>query len=63
MSSEPVVLVDARNVMRSRWPNIREDRFVELMRAWGEQEGARIVAVFDGPLPGSGSASTSSTAA
>ena len=48
---EPVVLVDARNVMRSRWPNIREDRFVELVREWAEQEGLRIVAVFDGRAP------------
>ena len=51
-SGQPVVLVDARNVMRSRWPNIREDDFVELVRAWAEQEGARVVAVFDGPAPG-----------
>ena len=48
----PLVLVDARNVMRSRWPNIREDRFVELVRKWAEQEGARVVAVFDGSAPG-----------
>lgn len=51
-SDEPVVLVDARNVMRSRWPNIREERFLDLTRAWAEQEGARIVAVFDGRAPG-----------
>jgi hypothetical protein len=48
----PVVLVDARNVMRSRWPNFGEDRFLELTRAWGEQEGARLVVVFDGRAPG-----------
>jgi predicted RNA-binding protein with PIN domain len=48
----PLVLVDARNVMRSRWPNIREDRFVELVREWAEQEGLRVVAVFDGRAPG-----------
>jgi hypothetical protein len=52
MSDGPVVLVDARNVMRSRWPNFREDRFLELTRAWGEQEGARLVVVFDGSAPG-----------
>jgi YacP-like NYN domain len=46
------VLVDARNVMRSRWPNFREDRFVELTRAWAEREGVRAVAVFDGRAPG-----------
>ena len=48
----PVVLVDARNVMRSRWPNFREDRFLELTRAWAEQEGARVIVVFDGRAPG-----------
>jgi hypothetical protein len=51
VSDEQVVLVDALNVMRSRWPNIREDRFVELAREWAEQEGLRLVAVFDGPAP------------
>jgi YacP-like NYN domain len=51
VSDEPVVLVDARNAMRSRWPNFREERFLELTRAWGEQEGARLVVVFDGTAP------------
>jgi hypothetical protein len=48
----PIVLVDARNVMRSRWPNIHEYRLLDLTRAWAEEEGARVVAVFDGPAPG-----------
>lgn len=52
MRDEPVVLVDARNAMRSRWPNFREERFLELTRAWGEQEGSRLVVVFDGTAPG-----------
>ncbi len=52
MSDEPVVLVDARNAMRSRWPNLHEDRFLQLTRAWGEDEGVRLVVVFDGPAPG-----------
>jgi hypothetical protein len=47
----PLVLVDARNVVRSRWPNIREDRFLELTRAWAEEEGVRAIAVFDGGAP------------
>ena len=38
--------------MRSRWPNIPEERFVELTRAWAELEGALVVAVFDGRAPG-----------
>jgi hypothetical protein len=49
---EPLVLVDARNVMRSRWPNLREDRFVELTRRWAEREGVALVVVFDGRAPG-----------
>jgi hypothetical protein len=52
VSDAPVVLVDARNAMRSRWPNFHEDRFLELTRAWGEREGARLVVVFDGSVPG-----------
>jgi hypothetical protein len=47
-----LVLVDARNVMRSRWPNIREARFVELAREWAEREDVDLVAVFDGRAPG-----------
>lgn len=48
---EPLVLVDARNVVRSRWPNLREDRFLEQTRAWAEREGVRAHAVFDGRAP------------
>jgi hypothetical protein len=48
----PLVVVDARNVMRSRWPNIPEDRFLDLVRSWAEQKGAGLVAVFDGRAPG-----------
>jgi hypothetical protein len=52
VSDAPVVLVDAQNARRSRWPNIPGDRFLELTRAWGEQEGVRLVVVFDGRAPG-----------
>jgi hypothetical protein len=48
----PAVLVDARNVMRSRWPNFREDRFVTLARLWAERERVELVVVFDGRAPG-----------
>jgi predicted RNA-binding protein with PIN domain len=48
---EPVVLVDARNVLRSRWPNIRADRLLDLIRDWAEHERARVIAVFDGRAP------------
>ncbi len=49
---EPVVIVDARNVMRSRWPNLREDWFLDRVRAWAEQERVRALVVFDGRAPG-----------
>jgi predicted RNA-binding protein with PIN domain len=49
---EPTVFVDAYNVMRSRWPNLEERRFVRLCRAWAEREGCRLLVVFDGDAPG-----------
>jgi predicted RNA-binding protein with PIN domain len=49
--AEPIVLVDARNVVRSRWPNLREQRFLELARAWAEREGVEAHIVFDGTTP------------
>jgi predicted RNA-binding protein with PIN domain len=51
---EPVgvaVLVDARNVLRSRWPNIPEHELVELVAGWAHSKGVRAVLVFDGPAP------------
>jgi hypothetical protein len=50
--AEPIVLVDARNAIRSRWPNLAEDWFVERTRAWAEREGVQAVIVFDGRGPG-----------
>jgi hypothetical protein len=49
---DPLVLVDARNVIRSRWPNIGEERFLELARLWAEREGVALVVVFDGRAVG-----------
>ena len=46
-----VVLVDARNVLRSRWPNIPEDELVRRTAEWAEREGVDAVVVFDGPAP------------
>jgi predicted RNA-binding protein with PIN domain len=46
-----IVLLDARNVMRSRWPNTPEERLLDLTRVWAEEEAARVVAVFDGQAP------------
>jgi predicted RNA-binding protein with PIN domain len=48
----PAVLVDARNVLRSQWPNIPERELVELCREWAEAQGVRAVVVFDGDAPG-----------
>jgi len=49
-----VVLVDARNVLRSRWPNVPEAELVERTREWAEREGVNTLIVFDGPAPEGG---------
>ena len=46
------VLVDARNVLRSQWPNVPEDELVRRCRDWGERHGHELVLVFDGEAPG-----------
>lgn len=46
------VLVDARNVLRSQWPNIPEERLVELCCARARRDGVRMVVAFDGRAPG-----------
>ena len=48
---QPIVFVDARNVVRSRWPNLGEDWFLEQTRAWAEREDALARVVFDGRAP------------
>jgi hypothetical protein len=47
----PVVLIDARNVLRSRWPNIPERELVARSVAWADAEEVRAVLVFDGGAP------------
>jgi hypothetical protein len=47
----PTVVVDARNVLRSRWPNIPEQELVELAREWAERNGLEVLLVFDGSAP------------
>jgi predicted RNA-binding protein with PIN domain len=59
-SSEPAggreptltVLVDARNVLRSQWPNMPEQQLVEACCAWAAARRFRAVVVFDGKAPG-----------
>ena len=46
-----LVLVDAENVRRSQWPNVRPERLVELVRRWGELHGHDVLIVFDGRSP------------
>ena len=51
----PLLLVDAENVRRSRWPNIGPAELVRLVVAWAEREQIDAVVVFDGHAPGGGS--------
>ena len=51
--ADVTVLVDARNVLRSQWPNIPERRLVELVCAWAAETGVRALLVFDGRAPDS----------
>ena len=43
-----LVFVDARNVLRSRWPNVPEEELVERCCGWAAAEGHVAVVVFDG---------------
>ena len=45
------VLVDARNVLRSQWPNVPEDELVRRCCGWANRHGHDIVLVFDGAAP------------
>ena len=51
-SSEKVVLIDARNVLRSRWPNVPGDELVQRCADWARARGLRALVVFDGTAPG-----------
>ena len=44
------LLIDARNVVRSKWPNIPEEEVVELARRWADERGQNAVIVFDGSV-------------
>ena len=45
------VFVDARNVLRSEWPNIPEEELVAAIRTWAADDGHDAVVVFDGNAP------------
>ena len=46
-----LVVVDAENVRRSRWPNISREALVERARVWAAREGHDLLIVFDGEPP------------
>jgi predicted RNA-binding protein with PIN domain len=46
-----IVLVDARNVLRSQWPNIPEEELAHLACEWAKRNGVRAIVVFDGRAP------------
>jgi hypothetical protein len=48
------VLIDARNVQRSLWPNIPDENLVELAQRWAHADGHQAVIVFDGNAPEGG---------
>jgi hypothetical protein len=50
----PLVLVDAENVRRSRWPNLSPAQLVDRSRAWATAQGVGLLVVFDGPPPEEG---------
>jgi len=46
-----LVYIDARNVLRSRWPNVPEEELVRRAQDWAERHGHDVVLVFDGEAP------------
>lgn len=49
--SKPLLVVDAWNVIRSRWPNFEPNQFVELVERWAAENGVEPLVVFDGEAP------------
>jgi hypothetical protein len=46
-----IVLVDGRNVQRSRWPNVSSEELVAAVERWAADEGHEAEIVFDGRAP------------
>ncbi len=46
-----LVVVDAENTRRARWPNLTRDELVLRAREWAAREGHGLLVVFDGPAP------------
>jgi hypothetical protein len=47
----PLVVVDAENARRSRWPNLSKHDLLERARKWAKREGVDLMVVFDGHAP------------
>ena len=54
--AQTVVIVDALNVARSRWPNVPARELIARCRRWAHDRGHRVLLVFDGRAPGDDSA-------
>jgi hypothetical protein len=52
--TRPLVVVDAENARRSRWPNLSKDELLERARKWAKREGVDLLVVFDGRAPEDG---------
>jgi predicted RNA-binding protein with PIN domain len=50
------IVVDARNVLRSQWPNILEAELVERCCAWAAERNLLAIVVFDGRAPSANAA-------
>ena len=47
----PLLVVDAWNVIRSRWPNLEPERFLALVQRWADAADAEALVVFDRQAP------------
>jgi hypothetical protein len=54
MDARPLVVVDAENARRSRWPNLSKHDLLERARKWAKREGVDLIVVFDGHPPDQG---------
>jgi hypothetical protein len=52
VTAKTTVLIDARNVLRSQWPNLPEEELVSKATDWARRNGHEVVLVFDGKAPG-----------
>ena len=53
-SKRPLVIVDAENARRSRWPNLSKHELLERARKWAKRGGVDLIVVFDGHAPDDG---------